>query len=427
MKNFLSKLNSKKTLAILLVLVSLLMVSCGGKSESSEENSQVSDLSGIISEAVTDDASDASSDGSSEASADESKTDSSDESVSDIQSEDATSVDVSEVTSNGSTELSEASAEAPSEEASETPSEKPSEIPSEAPSEVPSEVPSEEPSKDPSSNNGVGVESEAKADLNKIPAFSGNGYYTLNGNIPFFTKEQLTSKGYEKYGALDSLGRCTVALASLGKDTMPTGDRGSISSVKPTGWVQKKYSCIPTSDLYNRSHLIAWSLSGEDANKQNLVTGTAFMNQMTMTEFENMVLDYIKETNNHVAYRVTPIFKGNELVCRGVQMEAYSVEDGGDGICFNIFCYNVQPGVIIDYSTGESKAENGEDNNSSGDTSTDITETADYILNIKSKKIHLPDCSSVKDMSEKNKQAYTGSIEDKLAEGYTRCGSCLAN
>jgi DNA-entry nuclease len=368
-----------------------------------------------MSEIVSNDASDVSSDNSN-ASSVESETDVSDESISDIQSEDVPSNDVSNSTSDISSELP--SAEDPSYSSSESSPEKPSEAPSEAPS--------EEPSKDPTPNNGVGVESEAKADLNKIPSFFGEGYYILNGNIPFFTKEQLTSKGYEKYGELDSLGRCTVALASVGKDTMPTDPRGSISSVKPTGWIQKKYSCIPTSDLYNRSHLIAWSLSGENANKQNLVTGTAFMNQTTMTEFENMVLDYIKETNNHVAYRVTPIFKGNELVCRGVQMEAYSVEDNGEGICFNVFCYNVQPGVIITYLTGESKSENGEEDNSGSDTSTDITEKADYILNKSSKKIHLPNCDSVNKMSEKNKQAYTGSIEDLLKDGYTCCGSCLA-
>ncbi len=420
MRNFLKQLNSKKTLAILLVLVSMLMVACGGSGESSEANSM--DASGIISDIVSNDASDVSSDNSNASSSGESEADISNESISDIQSEDAPSADVSDAISNDVSELPATSSEEPSYSSSETPSEKPSE----APSDEPSSVPSEEPSKDPTPNNGVGVESEAKADLNKIPSFSGEGYYILNGNIPFFTKEQLTSKGYEKYGELDSLGRCTGALASVGKDTMPTGPRGSISSVKPTGWIQKKYSCIPTSDLYNRSHLIAWSLSGEDANKQNLVTGTAFMNQTTMTEFENMVLDYIKETNNHVAYRVTPIFKGNELVCRGVQMEAYSVEDNGDGICFNVFCYNVQPGVIITYLTGESKSENGEEDNSSSDTSTDITEKADYILNKSSKKIHLPNCDSVNKMSEKNKQAYTGSIEDLLKDGYTRCGSCLA-
>ena len=189
--------------------------------------------------------------------------------------------------------------------------------------------------------------------------------------------------------------------------------------------IQAKYSCIKTSDLYNRSHLIAWSLSGENANKQNLVTGTAHLNQDVMTQFEDMILDYIKETGNHVAYRVTPLFKGNDLVCRGIQMEAYSVEDNGDGICFNVYCYNVQPGVVIDYATGKSHAEGGTDT-SEDESKADDTQTADYILNTNSKKIHLPDCSSVSTMSEKNKKAYTGTIEDLLSDGYTRCGSCLA-
>lgn len=319
-----------------------------------------------------------------------------------------------------------ASSEAISEDSTQSSAES-SEIPSEQPStdasEQPSEDSSEESSKDATS--GVGDEN-AVAKLENIPEYSGKDYIEINGNVPHFTASQLTTVGYETYGELDSLGRCTFAVASVGKDTFPTGDRGSISGIKPTGWIQAKYDFIKTKDLYNRSHLIAWALAGEDANKQNLVTGTAHLNQDVMTKFEDMILDYIRETGNHVAYRVTPLFKGNELVCRGIQMEAYSVDDNGEGICFNVYCYNVQEGVIIDYATGESKAENA------GDTSEDTSKEessvgggdADYILNTSSKKIHLPDCGSVSTMSDKNKAEYHGSIEDLLNQGYKPCGTC---
>ncbi len=314
-----------------------------------------------------------------------------------------------------------------SDDASKEPSQSSGEA-SEIPSEQPSADVSEETSKDETS--GVGDEN-AVAKLENIPEYSGKDYIEINGNVPHFTAEQLTSVGYETYGELDPLGRCTFAVASVGKDTFPTGDRGSISSIKPTGWIQAKYDFIKTKDLYNRSHLIAWSLSGEDANKQNLVTGTAHLNQDVMVQFEDMVLAYIKETGNHVAYRVTPLFKGDELVCRGIQMEAYSVEDSGEGICFNVYCYNVQEGVIIDYATGESKAENAGDNSEDA-SSEDISKEdnsnagkeADYVLNTSSKKIHLPDCGSVSTMSDKNKAEYHGSIEDLLNQGYTPCGTC---
>ncbi len=189
-----------------------------------------------------------------------------------------------------------------------------------------------------------------------VPAYSGKPYAVINNNLPLFSKSELTTTAYEKYSPLDSLGRCGVALASCGKEIMPAqGEkRGSISSITPSGWVQAKYSGISGGYLWNRCHLIGWQLSAENANKQNLITGSRYMNVEGMLIFENMVADYIKETGNHVAYRITPVFEGNNLVCSGVQMEAYSIEDEGEGICFNVYCYNIQPGITIDYATGKS-------------------------------------------------------------------------
>lgn len=202
----------------------------------------------------------------------------------------------------------------------------------------------------------VGNGTAQAVQISSLPSYSGTAYSVINNNIPNFSSSELTSKGYENYSSLDSLGRCGVALASVGKDTMPPdgATRGSISSIKPTGWVQAQYSGISGGYLWNRCHLIGWQLSEENANKQNLITGTRYMNTEGMLPFENMVADYIKETNNHVAYRVTPIFEGDNLVCSGVQMEAYSIEDDGEGICFNVYCYNVQPDITINYATGES-------------------------------------------------------------------------
>ncbi len=202
------------------------------------------------------------------------------------------------------------------------------------------------------------ADSIPKFDLSTVPEYSGERYVIINNNVPFFTEKEKKHKiSYEIYNDRDSLGRCTLAVACIGKDIMPTEPRKSISSVKPTGWINKTYPTILGSNtLYNRSHLIAHSLTGENANRENLITGTNYMNQGSMTEFEDMVLDYMREnTKNHVIYRVTPIFEGDNLLASGVLMEAYSVEDEGDGICFNVYLYNVQPGVIIDYATGESR------------------------------------------------------------------------
>jgi DNA-entry nuclease len=198
----------------------------------------------------------------------------------------------------------------------------------------------------------------ASVDLDSIPAFDGSTpYVVINDNVPSFTSDEITTESFEYYSDLDSLGRCGVCYASLGQDLMPTEDREDISSVYPSGWKQASYDFVNGGYLYNRSHLIGFQLAGENANEKNLITATRYANVDGMLPFENMVADYIHETNNHVMYRVTPVFQGEELVARGIRMEALSVEDGGEGISFNVYCYNNQPGVVIDYATGESSLE----------------------------------------------------------------------
>lgn len=198
---------------------------------------------------------------------------------------------------------------------------------------------------------------QAVIDLSNIPEFSGKPYVVINNNVPYFKDSDFKTESFEYYGDLDSLGRCTVAYANVGTDTMPTKKRGSIGSVKPSGWHIAKYDFINGKYLYNRCHLIGYQLTAENANPKNLITGTRYLNVTGMLPFENMTADYVKETGNHVLYRVTPVFEGNDLVARGVLMEAESVEDHGKGIMFNVFCYNNQPGVTIDYATGESAAQ----------------------------------------------------------------------
>lgn len=188
----------------------------------------------------------------------------------------------------------------------------------------------------------------------QIPAYSDSPYVAVNDNKPFFDDKLLTKNSFEYYSPLDSKGRCGFAVASIGQDLMPTEKRGPIGSVKPSGWHTVKYNHVDGKYLYNRCHLIGYQLTAENANKQNLITGTRYLNVDGMLPFENMVADYVKETNNHILYRVTPIFNGDDLVAQGVLIEAKSVEDNGKGIMFNVFCYNVQPNVIIDYKTGDS-------------------------------------------------------------------------
>ena len=187
-----------------------------------------------------------------------------------------------------------------------------------------------------------------------IPEYSGNPYVELNGNLPYFTDEELSTTAFELYSELDSLGRCGAAYANVCKEIMPTEERGSIGMVKPTGWHTVKYDCITDRYLYNRCHLIGYQLAGENANEKNLITGTRYLNVDGMLPFENEVADYVNDTDNHVLYRVTPVFSGDNLVASGVIIEAKSVEDNGAGVQFNVYCYNVQPGISIDYTTGES-------------------------------------------------------------------------
>lgn len=194
-------------------------------------------------------------------------------------------------------------------------------------------------------------------DLDSIPEFTNKPYVVLNDNKPNFNENDLTLNSFERYSEIDNLGRCGVAYANLSLNTMPddSEERGSISSVEPSGWINKKYEIVDGGYLYNRCHLIGYQLSAENANERNLITGTRYMNTEGMLSFENQIADYIKETRNHVLYRVTPIFEDNNLIASGVQLEAMSIEDNGEGICFNVYCYNVQPGITIDYTTGESK------------------------------------------------------------------------
>ena len=188
----------------------------------------------------------------------------------------------------------------------------------------------------------------------EVPQYTDSPYAIINDNNPLFAPEELTTQAYEYYSGLDLLERCGYTMACIGRELMPTESRGNISHIKPSGWIQARYDFVDGQGLYNRCHLIGFQLTGENANERNLITGTRYMNTEGMLPFENMVADYIKETGNHVLYRVTPIFEGSNLVASGVQMEARSVEDDGEGICFHVYVYNVQPGVGIDYATGES-------------------------------------------------------------------------
>ncbi len=245
-------------------------------------------------------------------------------------------------------------------------------------------------------------------------------YFTVNNNVPQFAEGEITNVSFEHYGEQDLLGRCTVATACIGIDLMPTEERGAIGQVKPTGWQLAKYDFVDGKYLYNRCHLIGYQLSGENANEKNLITGTRYMNVTGMLPFENQVADYVKATKNHVMYRVTPVFDGVNLLAKGVQMEAYSVEDRGAGVSFNVFVNNIQPGVEINYLDGTSKA--------AKTSETVLPETGsvtiDVVLNTNSMKFHLPDCSSVKDIKPQNKKSYRGTTTWLLTNGYSPCKSC---
>lgn len=322
--------------------------------------------------------------------------------------------------------------------------------------------------------------SYAPFSLSDVPLYSGQPYAAVNDNIPYFSESDLTEQSFETYSDLDAAGRCGVAYACIGTDIMPTEERDRIGNVRPTGWHTIKYSdVIEDNYLYNRCHLIGYQLSGENANEKNLITGTRYLNVQGMLPFENLVADYVTETGNHVLYRVTPIFEGDNLLASGVLMEAESVEDHGESILFCVFVYNVQPGILIDYATGESSidpnAQQQEIFASTGISASEsvpepteaptsgsaptsgqmpaqaepsVSESAaepaepqapapqepsvsqeepqeiTYILNTSTKKFHYPYCKSVKQMNDKNKKEYTGSRDEVISQGFVPCKNC---
>lgn len=253
--------------------------------------------------------------------------------------------------------------------------------------------------------------------LGDIPEYSGQPYVVLNGGEPEFEEQDLVTASFETYSEFDRFGRCGAAIACIGRDIMPTEERGSIGHIKPSGWQYAKYDFVDGKYLYNRCHLIGYQLTGENANEKNLITGTRYFNTEGMLPFENEVADYVKDTGNHVLYRVTPVFEDENLVASGVVMEAKSVEDGGKGVCFNVYVYNVQPGVEINYLTGESRLKEQEQEPDDG-------EVKEYILNTNSKKFHEPDCRNAKDIKEINREKFTGTRQELITRGYLPCGGC---
>ena len=310
----------------------------------------------------------------------------------------------------------------------------------------------------------------AQATIADIPAYTGALCIDINHGEPGFTAQDEARETFMQFSDLDFEGRCGTAFARIGPDTVSSEMRGDISQVHPSGWVQRKYSFVDDGMLYNRSHLIAHQLCGENANEKNLITGTRTFNAVGMLYYEELMGDYVRSTGNHVLYRVTPLFAANDLVARGVQMEAKSVEDNGEAIQFNVFVYNVEPGVAIDYVTGESwessetpqvtskgsatittaaaaradkatagrSASNGSGSGSGSGTASGnggsssggtggnqgVSEQQDYILNVKNKKFHKPDCSATSNISSANKQDFTGTRDQLIAKGYSPCGIC---
>ena len=275
--------------------------------------------------------------------------------------------------------------------------------------------------------------------LDEIPPFDASPYTIINDNIPYFTNDEITTQSYEYYPELDDLGRCGACIACISLDMMPKNERERIGMIKPSGWQISKYDFIEGKHLFQRCHLIGYQLTGENANLSNLITGTRYMNVQGMLPFENKTANYIKSTGNHVMYRVTPVFEGDNLVASGVLMEAYSVEDKGQGLCFNVFCWNSQPGVVIDYATGDNHLDENYDVDILDSTVEDIDgplvadsempdnrneQSQTYILNKNTKKIHYPWCSSVDDMAEHNKQEFTGDINEIISQGYSPCKRC---
>lgn len=250
--------------------------------------------------------------------------------------------------------------------------------------------------------------------ISEVPEYSGEPYVVINENQPDFSEEDMTKDSFETYSDLDSLGRCQSAYANVGQDLMPTGERGNISRIKPSGWQTAKYDIVDGKYLYNRCHLIGYQLTAENANEKNLITGTRYMNVDGMLPFENIVADYVRETGSHVLYRVTPIFEGDNLVAKGVQMEAYSVEDKGDRVCFNVFVYNVQPGITIDYANGNSKL--------NGDTEqeTEASVSGEIRGNARSKIYHCPGQAAYEEMADSNNLVIFQTEQEAMDAGYRK-------
>lgn len=271
--------------------------------------------------------------------------------------------------------------------------------------------------------------SDQTISIDEIPEYSSEPYIEINGNVPGFSDEELTTESYERYSDLDELGRCGVAEACIGTDLMPTGERQRISSIRPSGWNTAHYDFVDQGMLFNRSHLIAYQLAGEELNEKNLITGTRFLNASTMLPFEEQVGNWVRKTRNHVMYRVTPVFYGDELVARGVHMEALSVEDGGKAISYNVFIYNVQPGVDIDYSTGnnwpaESSGQTEQESADSEETGETDSKAKSYVLNTRSKKFHDISCPNIADISENNKKEVKADRKLLIENGFDPCGYC---
>lgn len=267
-------------------------------------------------------------------------------------------------------------------------------------------------------NPGYGQEQETGGeeivlpDGTEVEGYSGSPYAAIGDNVPDFLPEEMTEQSFESYSELDGLGRCGIAYANVGVDVMPGEERGSIGQVKPSGWQTVKYDIVDGKYLYNRCHLIGFQLTGENANEENLITGTRYLNVEGMLPFENMTADYVKETNNHVLYRVTPVFEGNELVARGVRMEGWSVEDQGEGICFDVFAYNVQPGIEIDYATGESALSESREAGQ--------TEKLEIRGNKKSKIYHCPGQADYDTMADSPNLILFGSEKEAQEAGYRK-------
>lgn len=287
----------------------------------------------------------------------------------------------------------------------------------------------------PTQNHKVKVKyKSSKLKLKDIPKYKvvKAPYVKVNGNKPTFTKKEIKKKSYQKFSKLDSLGRCGVAIASIGRDIMPKSKRTSISSVYPSGWHTYRYANVAGRYLYNRCHLIGHQLTGQNANEKNLITGTRYLNVDGMLPFEDEVADCVKYSNKHVMYRVTPLYKGKNLVASGVQMEAYSVEDKGKSCSFNVYCYNVQPGIKINYKTGTSK---GSGKISGGTTSSGkkykkkysnkkVKKSGKYVISKNTRKFHYASCTYVKRIKNSNRQYFNGSRKTLINQGYSPCKSC---